>query len=313
MIISVSDSGIGIAPNQLNSIWNSFTQADGQSNKKYGGTGLGLSICKNLVELMEGSISIDSKENQGTTFRIIIPSIELSSEQAKNEFFNPLLENKTILVVDENKNLFDELMVKLVNNNCNINQLSFEHVIELESKFLDTNIIILQYDHLLESPNFDEIHDKLMLHKNNTIFISNDLQFIENNPTLSILSHPLEMKKLHDTLFNTLNKLFDLDKSIHFDLIQAEMESVGKEFILEIVKELESSCSTLWIKASSNNSIDQIKQFERAIFKIAKSSNTKFLKQYSNEILIGLKTFDVEKLKVLLDIYPKIIKYLKNN
>lgn len=65
---SVEDNGIGIRKENLKKIFESFEQADSTVTKTYGGTGLGLSICKNLVELMGGTIEVRSEENQGSTF-----------------------------------------------------------------------------------------------------------------------------------------------------------------------------------------------------------------------------------------------------
>lgn len=80
LIFEVQDTGIGIAENEIATIFDPFKQQVGQNNLRYGGSGLGLSIAKRLVEMMKGNITLESQVGKGSKFSIIIKDVQVSSE-----------------------------------------------------------------------------------------------------------------------------------------------------------------------------------------------------------------------------------------
>lgn len=101
LLFSVTDTGIGIPENKLNYVFEEFTQADGSTTRKYGGTGLGLAITKRLIELMGGTIWVESEENKGSTFYFTL--VMKVQKQTEPRFVPlPVLENTPVLVVEGN-------------------------------------------------------------------------------------------------------------------------------------------------------------------------------------------------------------------
>ncbi|MEZ8098979.1 ATP-binding protein [Vibrio bivalvicida] len=81
LILKVLDTGIGMSREQIDKVFEEFTQADDSITRKYGGTGLGLSICQSLVKLMNGSIEVESELDKGTEFSVVIP-VKVEGEKA---------------------------------------------------------------------------------------------------------------------------------------------------------------------------------------------------------------------------------------
>ncbi len=101
--LAVRDTGIGIPPAGLERLFTSFSQVDASTTRRFGGTGLGLAISKRLVELMGGTIAVESEQQKGSTFRITLPvtAAEVPARIALDDGLAHLA-GKRILVVDDN-------------------------------------------------------------------------------------------------------------------------------------------------------------------------------------------------------------------
>lgn len=102
----IEDTGLGIPEQKLDSIFDSFKQADSSTTRKYGGTGLGLSIVKSLVELLNGSIKVESKFGEGSRFTVLLTlkdaPIELLKEESLELIDNIDLSGLRLLVAEDN-------------------------------------------------------------------------------------------------------------------------------------------------------------------------------------------------------------------
>jgi signal transduction histidine kinase/CheY-like chemotaxis protein len=114
--ISVSDTGIGIEKDQHKRLFRSFEQADSGISRKFGGTGLGLAICKRIVNMMGGSIWVDSEPGKGSTFAFTIQAKR--GLETEENFFSPHINWKTlrVLAVDdeaETRSYFKDIAQRL--------------------------------------------------------------------------------------------------------------------------------------------------------------------------------------------------------
>ncbi len=98
---SVTDTGIGIPRDRIDRLFQSFSQVDASTTRKYGGTGLGLAISKKLAELMGGQIGVETKEGEGSTFWFTVVLNKQQEKQCRGFPSTETMQGKNILVVDD--------------------------------------------------------------------------------------------------------------------------------------------------------------------------------------------------------------------
>ena len=100
----VTDTGIGMTPEQVGRLFEAFSQADAGTTRKFGGTGLGLAITRQFCRMMGGDVTVQSQEGEGTTFTVRLP-VRVPARPAESRSVwrrapFPAADRKTVLVVD---------------------------------------------------------------------------------------------------------------------------------------------------------------------------------------------------------------------
>jgi CheY-like chemotaxis protein/two-component sensor histidine kinase len=213
----IKDTGIGISKEQCDSLFDAFIQADGTITRRFGGTGLGLSISKQLIELMNGKISVESKEGVGSNFFFEIELIEVQYEQNKLdsieknsiESYINAFEGQHILLVEDN-HINQEILIGLLENSgididiTNNGQEAIELFNENKNKY---HLILMD----LQMPVMDGIEaTKIIRSSDNDIPIialtANAMtQHIEETKHVGMNDH-INKPIVVDKLYNTLSK-----------------------------------------------------------------------------------------------------------
>jgi signal transduction histidine kinase/CheY-like chemotaxis protein len=115
----VKDTGIGLSTEQIGNLFQSFTQGDSSTKRKYGGTGLGLTISRRFCQMMDGDIEVSSALNEGSTFTIILPlMVQEVLDNPSDDYSLPALKvnsNGTVLVIEDDpstRELFSRYLEK---------------------------------------------------------------------------------------------------------------------------------------------------------------------------------------------------------
>lgn len=233
LLISIKDTGIGLDKEEADNIFQSFTQADGSTSRKYGGTGLGLSIVKQLSELMGGTVSVTSKKGCGSRFDVSIKVKSASDNKSirKVENDNVLLHYLPLLefpLIDSN--VFTALNIK------------YEIIqwIDLKNNLIDRDSIS---NILIDMPNNNYLNANKELIKslqNKTIEIAfiTDIQpqgfskQIEKDWGLPVLQHPFSPTNIN----NFFTKLFNpIHENLSNDAIHTKKETqyIGHILLVE--------------------------------------------------------------------------------
>jgi CheY-like chemotaxis protein/anti-sigma regulatory factor (Ser/Thr protein kinase) len=115
--IAVADTGVGVAPGDLDRLFGKFSQLDASSTRRHGGTGLGLAICRDLCALMGGEITVSSAVDHGSTFAIRLPADRLSPApevEAKAQAAPAALIRATLRVLAAEDNQVNQLVLKAI-------------------------------------------------------------------------------------------------------------------------------------------------------------------------------------------------------
>lgn len=207
VIFAVKDTGIGIAEEKQKNIFNSFTQADASSTRKYGGTGLGLTISKQLVELMGGEIWLKSSPELGSTFYFSLPFEVISEKSEQLETRSQQFSDLRILTVDDNPTNIFILKEILAEKGAEVDTArSGEEAIKFitESIEIGNPYQIILMDNFMPEKNgletAEEIREKFDLEDLQIIIISSDFEnkYLQNQKDFidDYMMKPIRKKEL---------------------------------------------------------------------------------------------------------------------
>jgi signal transduction histidine kinase/FixJ family two-component response regulator/HPt (histidine-containing phosphotransfer) domain-containing protein len=230
----VKDTGIGLTSEQQSKLFKSFSQADGSTTRKYGGTGLGLTISKQLTELMNGKIWVESKEGVGSSFIFEIELKELEdnnkNQQSKKEDSSTLknilttLQGSTILVAEDN-NINQEIILGLLEDtglNIILANNGQEAIDKYKSKKQDIELIFMD----IQMPVMDgykatkiikDINSNIPIVALTANAMVEDIEKTKNAGMNEHLNKPIEVEKLYQTILKYVTVKTDKKNSIKKD------------------------------------------------------------------------------------------------
>ncbi len=313
----IKDSGVGIPENQKDRIFKVFEQKEGQDIKKYGGTGLGLSITKQLVQLLNGVISLQSKEGEGATFTTLFFNVEFTTENknllSENQFikFKPA---RIMVVEDSNIN---RILIKEFFGGTNISIIEAENGEVAINTLRSTQIDLILMD--LRMPIMDGYETTKLIKSNpktNSItiialtasVIGKDLIKLKSLGFDSFLLKPISK----NILFLELSKFLEHEKNNTFQIDNNSNNKSKPHCEKEIIKNLYFSNSSFQedikeelypniLDAISNHFVEDIEKVATRIRKLGIDYNIQCFVDQGALLLSYCEEFDIESMNSTLD------------
>ncbi len=216
----IQDTGIGISQDKIQHLFDPFSQADSSITRKFGGTGLGLSISQHLVEMMNGTIQVESIEGQGSLFSFNVwLGFSHSAAAVSNSYFNHPLKGIKVLIVDDNEDsrmvLQDMLNEMSVNCDTEDNgQAALDQLEKADSEGNAYDLVLLDW----KMPDLDGIEVIKLIHSHYkltsvpTIVMvtayerTELLRQIGNIKLDGVITKPINSSVLVDSMMNAFDK-----------------------------------------------------------------------------------------------------------
>jgi len=317
LLIRVEDSGIGIKEEDKKHIFGAFDQASGQSHSEFGGTGLGLAITKKLVELMGGSIYLDSEVGRGSVFVVRLPNIEMVPDEVVSEIVRVSVESirfsgSRVLVaedVDQNRELIRE-MLELSGLDCTCVRNGREVLEAVANESFDLLLLDLHMPELNGTAVVQELRKNGAQPPFPIIAFSASVVGEEADAfriiTDGFLAKPLTHKRLVEELskhlpYNSVTKEAS-DKLGSAPITKPEVPR-GDVDLLKKLREKQA----YWKDLSYRQTINEMEDFGQEMVDLGTEHSFDPLMHWGNALRMAAHHFEVDELNRLFAQFPEFI------
>ena len=330
LVITVEDTGIGISDEFQKKIFEPFSQADGQSTRKYGGTGLGLAITRHLVEMMNGTVSLKSRAGKGSIFEIRLRDVseekkrDLSHQtdaSRQTDFRDMIFRHARILIADDvglNRTLVKAL---LMDRNFDFAEAENGEVAVSLARREKPDIIFMD----IVMPVKDG-YDA-------TVLIKGDSE-LRHIPVIALTASamPEVREKIMRTGFDGyLTKPVSADgliqeiaKFIPYHIKKREQSEstaktddadniagISEADAVSVLEQLESEFTPLWKEISEVQVFDDIENFGTEIGNLGEKYHLEILVRFGSDLVKYCQSYDIGNIEITLKSYTEMIEKIR--
>lgn len=323
LLISVEDTGVGIADEDLAEVFGTFEQAKAQDNQKYGGTGLGLAISLRLARLMNGDIKVSSALGEGTRFDLSLNDVEISSHIVDEHEMEKAAEQvsvnfqpATVLVVDDVE--INRLLVKECLALTSLTILDADSGVAALELLNDHKVDLILMD--IRMPGMDgyeaaekakKITDVPIVALTATVMDPLDQSFIDS-PFDGYLKKPVFKKELFLSLKNYLSHEANASKEAKpIKAAKIRLSKLAKTDAQLILNILTEELLPQWQGIRASNRVGDIKRFAETIDGLGQKYNIIACRDYALSLNETLDAYDIVGIKNSVKNFPVLSGMIK--
>jgi len=331
LIIGVKDTGVGIPKDQLKVIFESFRQQDGQKLSEYGGTGLGLAITKRLIEMMNGTIIVESQINKGSVFQFELPDVAVASltkdtympdpEEEDDDVEQVKFDPAKILVVDDVMNnlilmesFLEDFNFQVFTANNGIEAIKNAQANQPDVIFMDIKMPEMdgyEATRILKADKKTRKIPIIILSASAMKGIAKNLDKIEYE---DYLTKPVSQKEVIESLKKYIpyhEETLEQNGTTSHDinLFQTKRsQDVSDNIPPELIEKIQGFESKIMMHVAEGILINEVEILANEIKSISSPYNCKPVMDWADEILSLAEMFDIEQLSKVLKRFSALIK-----
>jgi signal transduction histidine kinase/CheY-like chemotaxis protein len=321
--IEVSDTGIGIPKDMLEEVFKPFIQGQGQNVKKYGGTGLGLAITKRLLQLMKGTIDLDSELNKGSTFTIKIPEVsylrdfDKRADEIQIDPADIVFENAVIIIADDVEHNRSYLRDALKGTNLKVVEaengqvaLSMAKKIVPDLIITDIRMPVLDGFELLNKLKSDKTLKHIPVVAYSASVMKEQKDRIIKSEFAGLLIKPVLVSELFFELIRHLPY-----KSSKVTEQELPVQGIDQSDEISDLQGLIYSLDNQFIKVRETfeiiQPIDEVREFGNQLVSLGKNHNSVIISGYGEELIHAADSFNIEGILKLIQKYNGVVNSIK--
>ncbi len=324
LVIEVIDTGIGISQEVQDKIFDPFIQGENQSIKKYGGTGLGLAITQRLIQLMNGTIGLDSRLKKGSNFKVRISDVsylrdfEKRTQEIELDPAEIKFHEATIVVVDDvehnRKYLIDALKntrIKIIEAEDGQKAYSLVQKNKPDLVITDIRMPVLDGFGLLEKLKSNKGLRHIPVIAYSASVMKAQRERMRKSEFAGLLIKPVQVTELYLELMNNIRyetvKAPETKQSLPRTKTSEEISDLA-----ELIHLLDTQFKEVWSTFSRVQPINEVRDFGNRLIELGKKHNTSIITGYGTDLTQAAESFNIEEILTLIRKYPAIVDSIKD-